>query len=399
MAEALLSSPSSIPSLNGTTAFELLCSCAAATPKPEQVAHIANWSCAEFDWDGFLRLAEHHGVTALVARNLVQHARGLPPEIERALKAAYDANLRRNLWFAAELARIVHHFAKRQLRAIPYKGPTLAQSAYGDLGLRSFCDLDLLISPADFARAKQALAEIGYRPAQELGPAVEQLWLRTGYERAFDSAAGKNLVELQWRLLPYFYAVDRRSAGFQVDDLLARGGRIGVGGALIPCLSAEDSLLVLCLHAAKHLWTRLIWVSDIAQSLRAPGTEMAVVVVRASKLGIARILGMSFWLAEELAGATLDSAALDLIARDPEVPSLGQLYATRMARAATYDFESSDYFRQILKLRERRSDRWRYLWRLVWTPGPGEVAAVALPEILFPLYRAVRIGRLLRKLV
>jgi hypothetical protein len=69
-----------------------------------------------------------------------------------------------------------------------------------------------------------------------------------------------------------------------------------------------------------------------------------------------------------------------------------------MAGAGTYDFESSEYFRQIMQLRERRSDRWRYLWRLVWTLGPGDVAAVRLPETLFPLYHVVRIGRLLRKL-
>ena len=75
-------------------------------------------------------------------------------------------------------------------------------------GLRSFSDLDFLISPADFERAKQALAEIGYLPSANFAPAVERLWLRTGYERSFDGAAGKNLVELQWALLPRFYAVD-----------------------------------------------------------------------------------------------------------------------------------------------------------------------------------------------
>ena len=337
-------------------------------------------------------------MTALVARNLVQHVRGLPPEIEQTFKAAYDANLRRSLWFAAELVRIVAHFARGQLRVIPYKGPVLAQSAYGDLGLRSFSDLDLLIPPADFARAKQALGEMGYRPSQELAPAIERLWLRTGYERAFDGAAGNNLVELQWRLLPYFYAVDRQCADFQVDDLLARAGRVEVCGAAVPCLSPEDSLLVLCLHAAKHLWTRLIWVADIAQSLRVPRIDFTVVVARARALGIARILGVSFWLAEKLLGATLDAAALELIAGDPEVLTCGQLCVARMAREETYDFESSNYFRQILKLRERRGDRWRYLWRLVWTPGPGDVAAVRLPEVWFPLYRVVRLGRLLRKL-
>jgi len=399
MAEALLSSPSSVLSVDESATFELLCACVAANPEREQIARIADWNCAEFDWDSVLPLAEHHGVPALVARNLVRHARGLPPEIEQALKAAYDANLRRSLWLAAELARIVDHFTKRQLRVIPYKGPVLAQSVYGDLGLRSFCDLDLLILPADFMRAKQALAEIGYRPSQELSPAVERLWLPTGNERSFDGIAGSNLVELQWRLLPYFYAVDRRSAHFQFDDLLARAGRIEVCGAEIPCLSPEDSLPVLCVHAAKHLWTRLIWVADIAESLRVPGIDFAVVVARARALGIARILGVSFWLARTLLGATIDSPALELIEHDSEVRSLGQQCVARMARAETYDFESSDYFRQVLRLRERWSDRGQYLWRLVWTPGPGDVAAVALPEGLFPLYRVVRIGRLLRKLL
>jgi hypothetical protein len=80
------------------------------------------------------------------------------------------------------------------------------------------------------------------------------------------------------------------------------------------------------------------------------------------------------------------------------VPLLGEEYAARLERSAAYDFESTDYFRRIFRSRERPSDRWRYLWRLVSTPGPGEVAAVALPETMFPLYRAVRIARLLRKL-
>jgi hypothetical protein len=81
------------------------------------------------------------------------------------------------------------------------------------------------------------------------------------------------------------------------------------------------------------------------------------------------------------------------------VPALGAEFAERLARGATYDFESTEYFRLILKLRERRVDRFRYLWRLATTPGVGDVAAVRLPEALFPLYRVVRIGRLMRKAV
>ncbi len=262
--------------------FEFLCALAGVDLAPERIERIANWDLSKLDWSEFLRLAECHGVLPLAAHNLIEHARGVPPEVERPLRSAYEVNLRRSLWFNAELVRILQHFERKQLWALPYKGPVLAQSAYGDLGLRSFSDLDFLIARADFERAKQALAEIGYRPSADLAAPVERFYLRTGYERSFDGAAGKYLVELQWALLPHFYRVDVR-----VEDLLARAGKIVVGEREVPCFSPEDSVLVLCLHAAKHLWT----------------------------------------------------------------------------------------------------------------PGVGEIAAVRLPEALFPLYRIVRVGRLMRKLV
>src|ERR1017187_2609533 len=263
MTELLPSCPVSSTVPQREDEFDLLCALAGADPPAERIQRIAAWSLFSVDWDEFLRLAERHGVLPLAARNLIDHARALPPETERVLRSAYEANLRRSLWFGAAGGRSMQHFERRQLCAVPYKGPVLAQSLYHDLGLRSFSDLDFLISPADFERAKQVLAEIGYRPAADLTPAVERLWLRTGYERAFDSAAGKNLVEVQWALLPYFYGVD-----LGVEDLMARDGRTVVGGCEVPCLAPEDSLLVLCLHAAKHLWTRLIWLSDIAETLR-----------------------------------------------------------------------------------------------------------------------------------
>lgn len=395
-----MSAPLPSPSANTlgprTTAsskeFDLLCACAGVTLTPQAIAYLAGATERGTDWEGILRLAEQHGVLPLVARNLNAYARGLPAEIERQLHSAYEENVRRNLWFASELGRITDYLDGIHLRAVPYKGPLLAESVYGDLALRSFSDLDFLISPADFERAKQALAELGYRPAEELSPAVERFWLRKGYERVFDGAAGKNLVELQWGVLPDFYAVD-----LGIDDLLARSHRTSVGEREAPCLSPEDSVIVLGLHAAKHLWTRLIWVCDIAETLRTQTIDYPLVLSRVRSLGIVRIMGVSFWLAEHLLGADIPPLAQQVMTSDPEVPALGQEFAARLARSATYDLDSSEYFRLILRLRERRADRWRYLWRLVWTPGAGDLAAVQLPEALFPLYRGVRLARLVRK--
>jgi hypothetical protein len=110
-------------------------------------------------------------------------------------------------------------------------------------------------------------------------------------------------------------------------------------------------------------------------------------------------MAISFWLVKNVLHGELPAPVTAMTEADAQVAVLGEEFVQRLERGAAYDFESTEYFRLIMKVRERRADRWRYLWRLVWTPGAGDVAAVRLPETLFPLYRIVRIGRLIRKVV
>jgi hypothetical protein len=47
------------------------------------------------------------------------------------------------------------------IQTVPFKGPALAVQAYGDLSLRQYDDLDLLIHEADVPRAYQLLIANG----------------------------------------------------------------------------------------------------------------------------------------------------------------------------------------------------------------------------------------------
>ena len=68
-----------------------------------------------------------------------------------------------------------------------------------------------------------------------------------------------------------------------------------------------------------------------------------------------------------------------------------------MARGVSYEEQQVSYFRLMMRLREHRADRLRFLTRLTFTPGPGEWEVVRLPKPLFPLYRLVRLARLASK--
>ena len=72
-----------------------------------------------------------------------------------------------------------------------------------------------------------------------------------------------------------------------------------------------------------------------------------------------------------------------------------------LSQTSEYNTESADYFRLMLRLRERHQDKIRFLVRLATTPSTGEWSAVRLPPPLFSLYPAVRLlrlaGRALRK--
>ena len=73
-----------------------------------------------------------------------------------------------NLFMTGELFKLLDLFGAHGIGAIPYKGPTLAALAYGNLALREFDDLDLLLPERDIPRARDLLIAQGFRPGYTL---------------------------------------------------------------------------------------------------------------------------------------------------------------------------------------------------------------------------------------
>jgi hypothetical protein len=366
--------------------FELLLACCGDDSRERSLAEFLTPS---LHWDRVLRLADlHRLLPALCAA--VCNRDDFPGSIQSAIRARFEGHALRVLRFSAELARILQHFADREIQALAHKGPVLAHLLYGDAAMRQFGDLDFLVRARDVARARSALRELGYEPHLQLSPRQEKAYMGSGYEYVFGLNAQKNLVELQWQILPRFYSIE-----FDLDELFQRSVEVEVQGACLRTLASEDLMLVLCVHAAKHEWAQLGMIRDIAALARLEPDWLRI-EAQARRLGILRILGTSLLLARNLFGPRA-SESLELLTGSAE--GLASEIQFRLASGLEPENESLRHFRVMMRTRERWQDRMRLGWRLAVTPSIGEWQAANIPDWLFALYGGVRVLRLARRVV
>jgi hypothetical protein len=348
-------------------------------------------------------LADRHGVRPLLYQSFLQLEESAPsavpgpavPENEmQRLKQAYYINVQKTLLLSRELLRIVEKLSVLGIEVMPYKGLALAEMLYQDITLRQSGDIDLLIRPQDLPRIRSAVAEFGYVPHAPLSAQEEQRYLKSGYECAFDSPAGRNLLEVQWAIQPHFYAID-----FDMPAIFRRAITITVADHPLKTPSAADLLLILSAHAAKHVWDKLAWLCDIARLMSLPDLDWKWIDSEARRLGIVRILWVTMLAANCLLDAPIPAPAQSALPPDSTAHDLANEIAGYIVSEKEYDVESPAYFRLMLRLREQQKDRLRFLQRLIFTPGPSEWQAVRLPRPLFPLYRLVRLSRLAARLV
>ncbi len=365
-------------------ALDLLLACAA--PASRQLP----WA-PDLDWNYFLFLAESHQLLpAAHARMHADHDR-VPPQIWAAVEASQQATLRKNLWLTREMLAVLDLLRARGVSAIPWKGPVLAEQAYGSVALRAFSDLDIFIRRNEWQQAKTALLDAGYTPELALTPRQERAWVADSYEMAFGRGELRNLIELQWAVAPHFY-----SFHVSVEEPFQRARETQLFGTTITTLAPEDHFLLVALHGARHLWKQLRWLSDLTQA--STGIHWPAVLARSREWRVERMLRVGMHLAAELLDMNWPEEIHSWLAEDagagPLAADLGRVVLFGPQPAP----DSLAYFRWIARLREQPADRFRLFWRLALTPSTGEWNSLRLPDALFPGYRIVRIFRLLRHL-
>jgi hypothetical protein len=380
------------------TETELLLCCASPEGTARRAERIRALSGQTLDWQSLLRMATAHALAPLLYWEL----KAIRPEtIPAALAQSFQDNTRNSMHLTGELCQLIELFSRQGIRVLPFKGPTLAVAAYGNLALRQFQDLDLLVRKEDALRARQILLGNGYRAELQLNAKWEQAYLRTYDEFGLLGLDGRPLVELHWGVTPRYFSVPLDIAPFW-----DRTASVALGSREIPALCAEDLLLALCLHGTKHCWSHLSMVSDVAWLIARRNIRWDEVLERARQLGSLRMVLLGAELAGGLLEVSLPDSVTQGIAADRGARSVAAQVTARVLQSQGEEgaVQSEAAAGGILRAgsfhmgaRERWQDRVRYSFRLATTAGVEDWQSVDLPSSMAFVYSLLRFPRLLRK--
>jgi len=344
------------------------------------------------DWDYLIATADHHNVLPLVYRQLVAQATSVSADALSQLKNLNQENTRQSLLLTGELCKVLDLLAAHDVPAIPFKGPTLGVLAYGDVGLRQFSDLDILVRKQDVLNVKDLLLAEGFKPTQRLTNSQEAALLR--FDCAYNFTSKKNAVfDVHWD-----FAAPHFSFPVDVSRSWSCLQTVTIGGKQFSTLRAEDLLLVLCFHGFTHSWERLGWVCDVAGLIdRRRDFDWPLVLDKATRHGCRRILWLGIVLASELLEASVPTDVLQTAQSDPMVNRIIENVQERLFAPEPVSSGMLNEALVQLRMRERGRDKLMSGFRLATAPRSYDWMFLTLPRWLFFLYYPLRPLRLAGK--
>jgi hypothetical protein len=235
---------------------------------------------AECDWVRFALLARHHGIGPILYRALHERAASVPAAWLQKFKAQYVTNAFHNRLARESIDEIGAVLSSEQIPVILMKGAALLRTLYDDQGLRTLCDVDLLVDERDVERADMQLQAWGMKL-----PVSEEVGSRCHYSLVYCWQEPRTIpVELHWRIFERY-----RPYVFDLDAVRAQARPLPGMPPNVLVMAPEHELTHPCLHLDRHAITyrsligrkdwcdllllpqgsgRLLWLYDIALYLQ-----------------------------------------------------------------------------------------------------------------------------------
>ncbi len=334
---------------------ELLVWCARTHLTEELRARICERIQEPLHWGRLLDLATSHGVLPLFYRNISTVCPALVPgDVLTKLRQKTQACALLSRSLAQELGNLCDAFAARNVPVVPIKGATLALSAYGDVTLRDFSDLDLLIPESAVGAAQAVLLGQGYERKDPSDDPAE-VEHEEGPYHVFIKKRSLFRVDLQWVMAHQHFS-------FHLDrpEFWAHRTTMMLGTSTVHTLAPEELLILLCVHGSKHAWEQLKWVCDVAELLRShPNLDWTRVFSQAKAWRCLRFMYIGLALAHRVLDAPIPETVRERYSDDSDV----QMLSERMPTSLLADPRNGVSEEQAVAVYFSLKDTWWEQWR------------------------------------
>ena len=250
--------------------------------EPEILSTLERLTVAE--WDGVIRRSFEHSVSPLLYWHLKKlwTSVSVPADVQGRLRQIYIDTVTLNIRLYHELSKVLGILKDNGIPVIVLKGAHLGELVYGDIGLRTLSDADLLLKKEDLARGQKSLMKAG-------------CYLQSG----------QLILDLHW-------SIDLSIADFNIDieEVWKRAQPGVIAGTEVLVLSREDLLLNICLHLSSvHLFQfgGLRALCDIREMVNKYSDQIAWEKVKelAGQWGALKAVYLVLLLAKDLLGARI----------------------------------------------------------------------------------------------
>ena len=294
---------------------------------------------------------------------------------------------KRNMLMTSELIKVMKLLEENDIEAISFKGPLLSQMAYGDITLRQYVDLDILVGEEDLEKAFELLENTSYKKVHELQEYQTEKLKNIVHDASFIHTKNNVLVECHWVLSSGEFYIDIN----QWNDL-AKPTYHKLQNTKIATLSNEKLLVYLCIHGYKHMWERLEWLVDIVKLNESNSINWKEVLELSNNVNAERVVLSSLYLCHKILGMHLTKDTSTLLEQNKKLKIITEKMLGNLKKSYALP-EAKQHSKQISSIQfymlKTTKSRFAYLKTLV-SPTENDYKIIKLPKYLSFLYFFIR---------
>ncbi len=330
-----------------------------------------------------------HGIYPLFHNALLEYASDLiDQEMRDAMTDWFQSIKDKNEIMTNELIDVIKLLEEHDILVLSFKGPLLAEMAYGDISLRQYRDLDILVHQDQAYEAGILLTNNHYVSEKSLAFFKHQAMLDINCDLALYNKYNPVMLEIHWKLFWQRFQIK-----FEAEDIWKSSYTYNLKNHQIKTLPPELLLPYLCAHGSKHRWERIEWLVDIDRLVRSDiGIDWNKIIYIAKQTHTMTQLLLGLSLANELFYTPIIEKVEDQF-KEKKIISLKNeifLFLNKGIKRRGYFFH--------LQLQDSFQDKCLFTWYSFVRPTPADIETISLPPYLSFIYYFIKFYRELMRL-